>query len=194
MAKAGVAQTAVAIGGSAGSLEAILQILPQLSPTSGAAFIFVLHRRTETEHLLTDIFQRRTNMPVQEVEDKDLLSANTVFIAPPDYHLLIEDGRAFSLDTSEKILHSRPSIDVTFESVAEHFGPRAIGVLLSGANADGAEGLMKIRSAGGATIVQDPEDAEVAFMPQRAINLDAACAMLPAAKIGARINELLEKT
>ena len=116
------------------------------------------------------MFSSRTKLKVKEVEDKDYILPGHVYIAPPDYHLLLEDENTFSLDASEKIYFSRPSIDVTFESVAEVFGAAVIGILLSGANADGAIGLSKIQQAGGFTIVQDPESAEVDYMPRQAID------------------------
>ena len=104
------------------------------------------------------------------MEDKDAIIPGTIYIAPPDYHLLIENKDSFSLDSSEKVHFSRPSIDVTFESVAEMFTNRVMGILLSGANADGAAGLACIKEKGGLTLVQSPESAEMSIMPQQAIN------------------------
>ncbi len=164
----------VVIGGSAGSLEVILAMLPQLPPRPGAVFIIVLHRKNDKDSILENLLSQYARLPVKEVEDKDPLQLNHIYIAPPDYHLLIETEDSFSLDSSEKIHFSRPSIDVTFESVAETFRHRAIGVLLSGANADGSQGLLKIKRAGGTTIVQHPDTADMAFMPQQAIKLGAA--------------------
>jgi two-component system chemotaxis response regulator CheB len=105
----------------------------------------------------------------------------------------VEDAGNFSLDCSEKLHYSRPSIDITFESAAEQFGPALIGVLLSGANADGAEGLYRIREGGGYTVVQDPRTAEIDYMPRAAINRGAACAVVPAQDLGAHLKALLEQ-
>ena len=181
----------VAIGGSAGSLEVVLKIVAQLPAQTTAAIVLVLHRKYATDSILTNILSARTGLLVKEVEDKESLQGGTIYIAPPDYHLLLEDKQNFSLDSSEKVHYSRPSIDVTFESVAETFGPEAIGILLSGANADGAAGLLKIKGSGGHTIVQDPASAEVGFMPQQALLLDATHNVVPAERIGEYLKELL---
>lgn len=158
------------IGGSAGSLDVILKIVTALPQLNSLSVIIIVHRKNDGESVLTDLLTTRTNLKVKEVEDKDTINGATIYIAPPDYHLLIENEKMFSLDSSEKVHHSRPSIDVTFESVAEVFGEAAIGILLSGANADGADGLYMIKKTGGYTIVQDPASADVNFMPQQALN------------------------
>lgn len=163
----------VVIGGSAGSLDVLLKIVPDLPVSSGAAFLVVVHRRNDSDSALADILARRTTMSVKELEDKEAIVPNTVYIAPADYHTLLEDERTFSLDVSEKVNHTRPSIDVTFASVAEIFGKRTIGVLLSGANADGTEGLKQIKGAGGFALVQEPATADVDYMPLQAIRQNA---------------------
>lgn len=164
----------VAIGGSAGSLETVLAITQALTAHMRAVIIIVLHRKNDPESILENLLSYKTQVPVREVEDKDDIQPGNIYIAPPDYHLLIEDEHTFSLDSSEKVHFSRPSIDVTFESVANVFRQRSIGILLSGANADGAAGLLKIRKAGGTTIAQYPASAEVGYMPQQAVDLGAA--------------------
>ena len=133
-------------------------------------------------------------MQVKEVEDKEFIVPNAIYVAPPDYHLLVEDEYSFSLDSAEKIHFSRPSIDVTFESVSEKFGQRAIGILLSGANADGAEGLGCIKEAGGITIAQDPASADVGFMPQQAINLGIVDHVVDAVALPGFVRQLLVKS
>ncbi|WP_336517196.1 chemotaxis protein CheB [Pollutibacter soli] len=163
----------VAIGGSAGSLDVILKIISAAALPVSLAYVIIIHRKNDPSSILTELLASRSPLAVKEVEDKESITTGTIYIAPPDYHLLVEDYYSFSLDSSEKVHHSRPSIDVSFESIASVFGPTAIGILLSGANADGAEGLKKIRLAGGYTIAQDPKDAEVAYMPQQAILADA---------------------
>lgn len=164
----------VVIGGSAGSLEHILKIIAGIPANTTASFLIILHRKNDQTSVFESLVRNRSLLPVKEVEDKDPILKGQVYIAPPDYHLLIESSRSFSLDTSEKVHHSRPSIDVTFQSVSEIFQENVIGILLSGANADGAQGLLTIKNAGGITIAQDPESAEVPYMPQQAIKLDAA--------------------
>jgi len=173
----------VVIGGSAGSLDVIMQMVPLLPADAGACYILVVHRKNDSESVLANIVSTKTSMRVREVEDKEPIVANSIFIAAPDYHLLVENREMFSLDSSEKLHYSRPSIDVTFESVAEMFGKRTIGVLLSGANADGANGLKRIKEVGGTTIVQDPDTSEVGFMPQQAIKIKAVDKILNADEI-----------
>jgi len=141
--------------------------------------------------VLAHLFSSRTKFKVKEVEDKDSISPGYIYIAPPDYHLLVENENCFSLDSSEKIYFSRPSIDVTFESVAQVFGDAVIGVLLSGANADGAQGLSIIKQTGGFTIVQDPKSAEVDFMPRQAIEQLEPDAIVNAAQLPAFLNNLI---
>jgi two-component system chemotaxis response regulator CheB len=179
----------VVIGGSAGSLDVIMNIIPALPLDTGAVFIIVVHRRNDKDSILEHLFALKTRLTVKEVEDKEPIAVNTIYIAPPDYHLLVENEESFSLDSSERVHYSRPSIDVTFESVAEVFRDRVVGVLLSGANADGAEGIESIKKSGGYTIVQNPATAEVSFMPLQAINLGGIDAILDAENIAARIRE-----
>jgi|SRR5689334_3985860 len=192
MAQDAVRYKIVVIGGSAGSLDVIMKILPFLPQASGVTYIIVVHRKNDPDSILTQLIAARTKMMVKEVEDKEPLLPDAIYIAPPDYHLLVENESLFSLDSSEKIFFSRPSIDVTFESVAQIFGTRVIGILLSGANADGAQGLKRVREAGGYTIAQDPASADIGFMPAEAINLGAACIVLPPDAIGDYVKNLVE--
>ena len=159
----------VLIGGSAGSLEVILKIIGQLGQTNDFAVIIVVHRRSSQDSPLTDLLAAKTSWEVDEPEEKDTILPNHLYIAPADYHLLIERDHSFSLDDSEKVNFSRPSIDVTFESAAEVYGANTTAVLLSGANADGVEGMQLLKQAGGTCIAQLPESAEVAYMPEQAI-------------------------
>ena len=191
MAENAVKYRMVAMGGSAGSLELILKIVQGLPVNSGASFIIVVHRKNDADSILANLLSTRTKMNVKEVEDKDPILPNCIYLAPSDYHLLIEDADLFSLDSSEKVHHSRPSIDVCFESVAAAFGPAAIGILLSGANADGAQGLSMIKAAGGVTMVQDPAEAEVGFMPQQAVALFKVDYIMPVATLAGKLREML---
>jgi two-component system chemotaxis response regulator CheB len=191
MAQNKVKYKVIAIGGSAGSLDTILNIIANSFLNNNIFYIVVLHRKSDNDSLLAGLFSSRTKFKVKEVEDKDSILPGYIYIAPPDYHLLVENENCFSLDSSEKIYFSRPSIDVTFESVAEVFGDAVIGVLLSGANADGAQGLSLIKRAGGFVIVQDPESAEVDYMPKQAIEQLEPDAIVNAAQLPAFLNNLI---
>ena len=158
------------IGGSAGSLDVLMHLLPVIREDIGLAIVIIVHRKAG-ESLLTELLADRTPWPVKEAEEKEPILPGNIYVAPSDYHLLIENERSFSLDVSEKVHYSRPAIDLTFETAAEVYGKATAALLLSGANADGAEGLSQIKSAGGLTIVQDPREASVSYMPQQAIGL-----------------------
>ena len=162
--------TLLVIGGSAGSLDVLMHLLPELQPDWPLAMIIVLHRKADSETLLSDLLATKTCLRVKEAEEKDILLPGCIYVAPADYHLLIEPDGSLTLDASEKVHYSRPSIDVTFMSAAEVCGSRLYCLLLSGANMDGAEGLQMVHESGGFTAVQDPETAEVPFMPKYAIN------------------------
>jgi two-component system chemotaxis response regulator CheB len=190
MAKGEMTKRIVVVGGSAGSLEIILTLLPWLPAGADTCYLFVIHRKNEPDSILQELFTSRTSMQVREVEDKERLLPDTIYIAPPDY-LLLEDKNGFSLDCSERVHYSRPSIDVTFESAAKVFQEKCIGILLSGANADGAAGLETIKAYGGLTIVQSPLSAEVAFMPQQAINSFTVDHIIDANEMGPLLNKLL---
>lgn len=161
----------VIIGGSAGSLKVILNLLPQLSPVLSIPVVVVLHRLSHSTSSLEGLLAARTSLRVKEAEDKDQLTASTIYIAPADYHLLIEKDLSVSLDVSEKVLFSRPSIDVALQSAAEAFGAGLLAVLLSGANHDGAEGLKEVKDAGGMVAIQDPSQADNGVMPEAALKL-----------------------
>lgn len=183
----------VVIGGSAGSLEIVLDIITALPSNPQAVFIIILHRKNDKDSILENLISHKTSLVVTEVEDKEPIVINRIYIAPPDYHLLIENEDCFSLDSSEKVNFSRPSIDVSFESAAEIFRERVIGILLSGANADGANGLSTIKKMGGHTIVQNPRSAEVGFMPQQAIKLGVVDKVMDASQIKHALSKSLEK-
>lgn len=181
------------IGGSSGSFDVLLYLLSRLQPLDKAVLIIVLHRRNGYDTALTDVFSYRTGIAVKEVDEKDPLLPGFIYIAPADYHLLVEKDYTFSLDVSERINYSRPSIDVCFETAAEAFGQQLIGILLSGSNIDGAHGLEAIKELGGTTIVQNPQTAESPFMPQQAINCGAADYILEPEEIAEFINGAVRK-
>lgn len=160
---------AVIIGGSAGSLQALLQILPFLEKPVSFAVVIVVHRKNSDEQTLEDLIALKSKLKVREVEDKVKLEPGFIYIAPSNYHLLFEKNETLSLDTSEKVNYSRPSIDVSFESAAEIYREQLVGVLLSGSNSDGTIGLRAIQAAGGISVVQNPLSAEMPFMPNNAI-------------------------
>ncbi len=167
MEKDAVAIKVVVVGGSAGSLEALLQVLTQLSGIP-YALVVVMHRRSGDDVMLEDLLSLRAGIPVDETNDKTDLLPGRIFIAPANYHLLFEKDGRISLDLSDKYNFSRPSIDITFESAADAFGPAAAALLLSGANSDGTAGLRAISRCGGVTAVQDPDDAAIPYMPEYA--------------------------
>ncbi|MEO5967750.1 MAG: chemotaxis protein CheB [Ferruginibacter sp.] len=159
----------VVIGGSAGSLEVILYLLPKINLDLSIPIIIVIHRKASNDNLLTDLLNSKTKLLVKEAEEKEPLKNGCVYICPPNYHLLIEKDFTLSLDYSEKINFSRPSIDVTFQSAADVFKENTVCILLSGGNNDGTNGLIFTKRKGGKTIVQNPENSEVPYMPQHAI-------------------------
>jgi len=149
----------VAIGMSQGGLQALKVLLGGLPAPFPAAVAIVQHRGKEAEDTLAGLLEKHSRLPVQEAEDKMPMVPGHVYLAPADFHLLVEAGR-FALSSEEPVWYARPSIDVLFESCADAYGERVIGVILTGANADGAKGLAAVKARGGLVIVQDPETAE----------------------------------
>lgn len=180
----------VAIGGSAGSLQVLIQMMKGLNEDLNIAIVIIVHRKSQPNNILTMLLQQYSGIEVIEIEDKTEIKKNKVYLVPADYHLLFENTNKVSLDSSEKMNYSRPSIDVTFRSAAEIFGKRMIGVLLSGANSDGVEGLHYIRKNGGTVWVQDPETADVDFMPKQAIYSGAYDLILKPQELPMYINQL----
>ncbi|WP_439696440.1 chemotaxis protein CheB [Mucilaginibacter sp. AW1-7] len=162
------------LGGSAGSFKLLFQIVKLLDPNLNKTVIIVIHRKKNFFSEIEKLFAENSRMLMREIGDKDILNKNTIYIAPANYHILIEKEGTFALDVSEPVWFSKPSIDVTFESAAEVYKERCMAILLSGANQDGAEGLLKLRNSGATTIAQHPEDAEMEEMPAAAISIGAA--------------------
>ncbi len=160
---------AIVIGTSAGGVEALSVLLPSLPVGLRAAVLIVLHLPRERPSLLVDIFTPKCRLPVREAEDKQPIEPGVVYFAPPDYHLLVDSGPRVALSADEPVNFSRPSIDVLFESAADIYGARLIGIILTGASHDGALGLEAVRRAGGVTIVQQPESAQVPTMAEAAL-------------------------
>lgn len=161
--------TLLVIGGSAGALVTVLDIIALLKDTSALSVVVVLHRKQSSEDTLVELLSTRTRFLVKEIDDKDELQPGCIYVAPAEYHVLLEKDRTLSLDASEKVNFSRPSIDVTFESAAEVMGEQLMCVLLSGANADGVAGLAAAHKMGAFVVVQDPSDSEFPVMPQHAV-------------------------
>lgn len=160
---------AIVIGASAGGIRALLKILSPLPVTYQRPIVVVLHLPHERESKLIDVFQYHCALPVREAQDKEQIKAGTLYFAGTGYHLSIERDHSFSLSCEEPVSYARPSIDVLMQSAADAYGPRLAGFLLTGANHDGAEGMACIKAAGGLSVVQDPNEAEISAMPQAAI-------------------------
>ena len=164
----GVGYDIVVVGTSWGGLAALRTLVAGLPETFMMAVTLVQHRHKDSDHLLRVLLQERSALEVLEVEDKMPLEHGRIYVAPPDYHTLVEPGH-FSLSTEAPVRYSRPSIDVTFSSAADSYAHRTVGIVLTGANADGSEGLRLISDRGGMAIVQDPTTAESPTMPAAAM-------------------------
>ncbi|HSX61790.1 MAG TPA: chemotaxis protein CheB [Tahibacter sp.] len=161
---------AIAIGASTGGVEALSRILPMLREGVAASVFVVLHLPRERTSLLPEIFAARCRLPVRDVRDKDPIAAGTIYFAPPDYHLLIDDGPQLALSMDDPVEYSRPSVSVLFESAAAIYRERLVALLLTGAGSDGARGMQAVHAAGGVTVVQRPADARMPQMPQAALD------------------------
>jgi len=174
---------AVVIGTSAGGVEALMALLPALPATLRAAVLVVIHLPRERPSLLVDIFAPRCARPVREAQDKEAVEPGCVYFAPPDYHLLVDevaaDGPRLALSVDPLVHFSRPSIDVLFESAADVYGPRLLGMVLTGGNQDGAAGLAAVARCGGLTAVQQPDTASVSWMPASALKAVTPDHLLP---------------
>jgi two-component system, chemotaxis family, protein-glutamate methylesterase/glutaminase len=175
----------IAIGASWGGLDAVSRLLDGLHDDVHQPIVVAQHRSAESEDgVLNHLLQHHTRRVVCDPDDKTVLEPDHVYIGPPDYHLLVEDGH-LALSTDAPVQFARPSIDVLFESVADAYGRRAVGIVLTGANADGAVGLSLIKRSGGVAIVQDPASSQRRAMPDAAIAATAADAVLPLDEIPA---------
>ena len=179
----------IAIGASAGGVTAVRKLLAAIAPEQKAAIVVVQHIPPTARLDVGLIYHTRGGRPIYEAEDKMPVERGKVYMAAPGYHLLIEKDHSLALTQDEPVNHSRPSIDVFFESCARVYGTGAIGVVLTGANRDGAKGLSCLKANGGLAIVQDPADAEHDAMPLAAIQMAQPDFVLPLWKIG----ELLSK-
>jgi two-component system, chemotaxis family, protein-glutamate methylesterase/glutaminase len=171
----------VVVGTSWGGLAAVREIVHALPADFGMATVIVQHRHRDSE-MLARVVQRYTALRVCEVDDKQPIEPGGIFLAPPNYHMLVERGY-FALSVDAPVRYSRPSIDVTMSTAADAYGHRVVGVVLTGANADGAEGLRRIADGGGLPVVQTPESAEVSIMPAAALDAVPTARVFPLDKI-----------
>lgn len=175
---------AVVIGASAGGVAALFSVLGGLPPTFGCPVLCVLHLPDDRHSQLVEVLQRRVALPVREGCDKAQIEPGVIYVAGPGYHLSVERDFSLSLSQEPAVHFSRPSIDFLFVSAADAYGAGLLGVLLTGANEDGAQGLAYIKQYGGRTVVQDPKDAQVALMPEAALALHRPDHILPLSGIG----------
>jgi two-component system chemotaxis response regulator CheB len=184
---------AIVIGVSAGGMKALKTILPALPKNFSLPIIIVQHIGTQSDNVWINILGNSILLNIKEADEKEKIEKGTIYIAPPAYHLLIEKDRTFSLLVDERVNYAIPSIDVLFESAADVYGSALIGVILTGANNDGALGLKKIKENGGIAIVQDPLTADTSYMPASAIAALTPDHIVPLEKI-ADVLIALDKT
>ena len=188
-AAASVAFDVVVMGTSAGGLAALGRVLEALPRDFPAAVVVVQHLLADHHSYSATLLSGRTPLRVKQAEDQDALHPGVVYVAPPGSHLLVQSGH-LALSHTAAVRFSRPSIDVTFESAAAAYGRRCVGIVLSGANRDGADGLRTIKQAGGYTLVQDPKEAQFAVMPAAAVATGCADRVLPLADIGPELSRI----
>lgn len=181
---------AIVVGASAGGVDALMSLLPTLSAAFRLPIVIVLHLPRDRPSLLARIFLQKCALRVCEAVDKEPVRPGTVYFAPPDYHLLIDEGPCLALSADELVNYSRPSIDVLFESAADAYGARLLAIILSGANEDGTAGLAAVHAAGGITIVQQPDSAQVKQMVVSALNRNPASYVLDLAGISGVLRTL----
>ena len=179
----------VVIGTSWGGLAAMTTLFSALPDDFPIPIVIVQHRGKDSDRLLSQLLQDKTSLTVCEVEDKDPLEPGTIHVAPANYHVMLESGY-LSLTIEEPVRYSRPSIDVMFDSAADTYGPGAIGIVLTGANEDGARGLANIVHRGGRALVQDPKTAEIPIMPEAALRAVPTAEKLTLDKMAQRLIEL----
>jgi two-component system chemotaxis response regulator CheB len=159
---------AVIIGASAGAMEALMVLLPSLPKDYPLPIMIVVHLPPDKKSLMAELFNARCQMEVREAEDKEPIKNGTIYFAPPDYHLLVEHSKILSLSSEEPVYFSRPAIDVLFETAADAYGKKLIGIILTGGSSDGAKGLKTVINMGGTAIIQQPATAYASAMPEAA--------------------------
>ncbi len=161
----------VVIGGSAGSFQIVTNILAQMPKSFPYPIFLCLHRLKNVRSGFVEALELKSTLPIHEPQDKETILPGHVYLAPANYHMYIEQGNTISLSTEEVVNHSRPSIDITFASAAQTMGPQCLGILLSGANKDGAQGLKLMKDMGGTVIVQAPDECQVRTMTSAALSI-----------------------
>jgi two-component system chemotaxis response regulator CheB len=184
---------AIVIGVSAGGLAALTAILPALSDRMNLPILIVQHLSPGSDDFLATHFNKICSQEAKEAEDKEAISDNTIYFAPANYHLMVEQRKTIALSTAEQVQYSRPSIDVLFETAAEAYMDRLICIILTGANSDGTNGILRVRQLKGLVIAQSPESAEVDVMPLSAINQAGVDKILDLNEIAPYILQILEK-
>lgn len=177
--KAGHPYEAVVIGVSAGGLNALRKLLTRFPPYFSYPIIIVQHLSPGSDNAWIDIINNECSLRVKEADEKERIESGTIYIAPPDYHLLVEKNKTLSLTIDERVKFARPSINVLFETAVEAYRDKLIGIILTGATDDGALGLKRIKELGGTTIAQDPHTADSGFMPAAAITMGIIDHVLP---------------
>jgi two-component system chemotaxis response regulator CheB len=180
---------AVVIGVSAGGIKALGVILPALPADFPVPVLVVIHLPPSRKSIIAELFRDKCALDVREAEDKEALSPGVVYFAPPDYHLLVETDGSISLSSEEPVMFSRPSIDVLFETAADAFGDGLIGIILTGANTDGAQGLKAVAAAGGRAVVQIPAHAYASAMPEAALQSCPEAAAMDLEEIAAYLKK-----
>ncbi|MPZ91752.1 MAG: chemotaxis protein CheB [Actinobacteria bacterium] len=179
----------VVVGASWGGLQALRWLLEGLTDDFPTPLVVAQHRSSDSSDVMVRVLQSHSPLAITEASDKDAIEPGHVYIAPPDYHLLVEPG-SLALSTEGFVHHSRPSIDVAFESAADAYADRLVGVILTGANTDGSAGLKRIRDEGGVTVVQDPATAARPEMPSAAMAAVKGAKVLPLRKIAPFLVEI----
>jgi two-component system chemotaxis response regulator CheB len=174
---------AIVLGASAGGVQALSELLPALPEGARVSVFIVLHLPRDRPSLLAEVFAHKCALTVREAQDKEPVAPGTVYFAPANYHLLIDEGPQLALSVDELVHHSRPSIDVLFESAAEIYRERLLGVILTGANEDGAAGLAAVHDAGGITVIQEPQSAQASLMVLSALRRRSPDLVLPLGEI-----------
>ena len=184
---------AVAIGVSSGGLEALKIVLPSLPADFPAPLLIVYHQGPRQDSFVVGYLNEQSRIEVVEAEEKEPLRPGVAYLAPPNYHLLVEEDKTLTLTTEDRVCFARPSVDVLFETAAEAFGPGLVGLVLTGANHDGSQGLKYIKQRGGLALVQNPETAEMGAMPRSALEAVEVDGVLELEEIGPRLMELFAR-
>lgn len=184
---------AIIVAGSAGGVEALIKVLAGLPEGMQTPVICMLHLPANRDSRLAELFAERLPVPVREAADKQTIENGTLYFAGSGYHLSVEQDRTFSLSCEAPVHFARPAIDVLMTSAADVYGAGLMAILLTGANHDGADGMAQIHARGGLTVVQDPAEAQVSTMPQRAIDRDAPDLVLPLAGIRELLQLMVER-